>query len=502
MESGDRHVPHTFRGDLKEAVHELWKRTSADHKRVVLLLVLAGAALRSALLFEPVTYDEAHAYIRFSSRSFSDILSDYSLPGNHILHTLLVKLSTGVLGVGTWQMRLPALLAGIATLPLLYLFTRAMFNRYIAMLALALAAGSGPLIELSALARGYSLSWMFFLMALLMGRYVAKRNSVIAAVLLGLINALGFWSVPTMLYATAMVYAWLPMYILDRYDSTVRRRLGRVLLSVVLFLVFSALLYTPVMLGHDVAQLFYHPMMGDNSWEAFSASHYGATVDLWIWISETGSNGASIMGMLGLLYAIYVSSKFRFLLVALVAGAVPLVIVQRLVGPPQTWAYSILIFHIGSGIAIFYLLKLIEERLAPSFSKRLRTQVASVALLVGFGTAALFALFRPGRIERFGDAARAAGFIAPALAPADRVMAEFPWDAPLEFYLRAYHADPQVMRRDPSPAGTLYIVASPADGQDPASVLQHNKLPGHHAANARKVKDWKRLEVYTTRLID
>lgn len=502
MESGAPHEPHTFRGDLKEALHTLWKRTSADHKRMVTLLVLAGAVLRIALLFEPVTYDEAHAFIRFSERPFADILSDYSLPGNHILHTLLVRSSTALLGVGTWQIRLPALVAGLAALPLLYLFARAMFNRYIAMLALALAAGSGPLIELSALARGYSLSWVFFLLALLMGRYLAKRDSVIAALLLGLVNALGFWAVPTMLYATAMVYVWVLFYIVGKYDSTVRRRLGRVLLSVVFFLVFAAALYAPVMLGHDVAQLFYHPMMGDNSWEAFSASHYGATVDLWIWISETGSNWVSLIGMLGLLYAIYVSSKYRSLLVALVAGAVPLVIVQRLVGPPQTWAYAILIFHIGSAIAIFYLLKLIEDRFVPSFSKRLRTQVASVVLVAGFGTAAMFALFRPSRIERFGDAARAARFIAPTLGPQDRVMAEFPWDAPLDFYLRAAHIGPQAMRRDPSPEGTLYIVASPADGQDPTSVLLHNKLPGHHAAHAVKVKDWERLEVHTTRLID
>ena len=501
MESEAR-TPPSFRADLRAASITLWKRTSVNHKRMVFLLVAVGAGLRLAMLNEPVTYDEAHAFIRFAVRPFSAIFSDYSLPGNHILHTLLVKVCTSILGTGPWQMRLPALVAGVLSLPLLYAFTRAMFNRYIALMALALAAGSGPLIELSALARGYSLSWVFFLMALLLGRHLAKRNTIISAVLLGLVNALGFWTVPTMMYATAMVYFWLLLYIVNKYDSTVRRRLGRMFLSILCFLLFSTLLYMPVMMGHDVGQLFYHPMMGDNSWEAFSASHYGATVDVWIWISSTASNWISLLGMIGLLYAIYVSSKYRFMLVSLVLGAVPLVMVQRLVGPPQTWAYALFIFHIGSSIAIFYLLKLIEDRIAPSFSKRLRTVIASSVLVVGSGAAAMVSLFHPGRIERFGDAARAARYLAPSIGPHDRVMAEFPWEAPLEFYLLAAGVDGQVMRREPDPGGELFIVTSPTDGQDAESVVLHNKQPGHHAAHVRKLKDWKRLEIYTARMLD
>ena len=64
-------------------------------------------------------------------------MSDYSHPTNHILHTLLTKLSTGILGVGPVALRLPAFLAALLSMPVFYLFARGMFNRYIALIALA-----------------------------------------------------------------------------------------------------------------------------------------------------------------------------------------------------------------------------------------------------------------------------------------------------------------------------------------------------------------------------
>ena len=63
-------------------------------------------------------------------------------------------------------------------------------------------------------------------------------------------------------------------------------------------------------------------------------------------------------------------------------------------------------------------------------------------------------------------------------------MAEFPWEAPVEFYLMARNIDQQVMVRDLSPGARLYLVVSPADGQSPGSVLMHNKHGGDRATRS------------------
>lgn len=484
----------------RQALRKVWRRTSRGHKRAVILLVLGGAVLRAMLLTAPITYDEAFAYNHFVTSPAMEVIGDYSHPGNQVLHTLLVKLSVGLFGPGLWQIRSPAFLAGVAALPLIYLFARAMFNRYIALMALALCAASGPLIEQSALSRGLSLTWVFFLLALLFGRQLAKNDRTLSAVLLALTLALGFWTIPIMVYPMGTIYVWLVLYITTRYDTTMSRRLGRVLLSVVLLMVFCFALYSPAIFTHGVARLFYHPSMGDNSWQAFKETQSAASIDLWIWISETSAIWVCFVGIMALLFAVYVSSKYRMLLLAMVLACVPLVLLHRIVGPPQNWAWILYLFHLGSAIALFYLLKQLQDRLWPGLTKRLRTAVAGGLLFIAFAWRAVPVV--PRLVERFGDAQPVAHHLSRTTGARDRVLAEYPWAEPLAFYLAMDGADAAMMERDPRPPCQLQIVVCPGDGQSPQSVLLHNKQPGEHASIAAKVKEWEKLELFQARLED
>ena len=488
----------SFRADLRAAMRKVWKRTSTGHKRLAFFLILAGTVLRCLQLSAPVIYDEAFTYTYYATRPFHLIISDYSYPNNHIFHTLLVKWSTMLFGVGHWQIRLPALLAGVIAMPLFYLFVRAMFNRYIAMMALALVASSGALIEYSALARGYSITWVCYLAALLLGRHFAKENSLTSALLIAVVNAIGMWTVPTMIYASVAIYIWLLLYLFTRYDTSLQQRINRLILSGLVFVALTLILYAPVMVVHGFAQLFYHPTMGDNTWESFKATHQDSTFALWAYFTDTAAQWVSLLGVLGLLYAVYVSSKFRLLLFALILGAVPLVIVQMLVGPPRVWTYALFVLHISNAIALFYLLKLIHDRVSEGFTERIRTTAASLVLLVGFSVQAVRVL--PDRIERYADARVAARDMKQMLGPGDRVVVEFPWEAPLEFYLSAEGMARQQLHLDPAPGAWVYIMVSPSNGQSPEGVLLHNKIAPERLVDLKKILDRKHLEIFAARM--
>ncbi|HMZ49138.1 MAG TPA: glycosyltransferase family 39 protein, partial [Flavobacteriales bacterium] len=139
-----------FRADVRSGWKELRRTTSNSHKWLVFAVVAAGLVLRLARLGDGITYDEAFTASFYASRTTGFLLSDYSWPGNHLLFTLLVKLTMQLFGTHLWSLRLPALLAGVCVLPLFYLFVRQMFNRYVAVLALSFVAASGALIEYSA----------------------------------------------------------------------------------------------------------------------------------------------------------------------------------------------------------------------------------------------------------------------------------------------------------------------------------------------------------------
>ena len=486
-----------FRSDLRTGWAELVKRTSRAHGRWVLLVMLAGTVLRVSQLWQGITYDEAFTFTQYGDQSLGYILSNYDHPGNHILHTVLTRWSTGLFGVHLWSLRLPALLAGILVLPLFYVFVRAMFNRYIALLAMAIAAGSGALIEYSALARGYSLTWLFMVLAWLAGRYHAKTGNAMGGVLVAVANALGMWAVPTMLYAALGCYAWLALYLVANYRSSLGRRTAGLGLSFALFLGLTALAYTPVVVVHSVDHLLHHPLLGEVTWGGFVNSHQDRSFELWAYFNDTAGTLLSAIGFLGVIYAAWISSKYRIMLITLVVGAVPLTVLQMNVAPPQVWTYVLFNLHMSSGIALFYLLKLLQERVFPKFGKRTRTVVGAWGMLVLMSALGLPAI--QVRVPRADDAQQAADFVNGLLRPGDRMLLEHPNEAAFTFYLLADGLDPRVVAEAPVPGGRAFALVGPADGQTLASVLKHNRMPAADTARFALLKDWTRLELWAPR---
>lgn len=94
-------------------------------------------------------------------------------------------------------------------------------------------------------------------------------------------------------------------------------------ISLGLFVVFTVVFYLPVMTVHGPAQLFHHPTMGDNSWSSFLNTHQERSFDLWAYFNDTSTTWVSLLGVVGLLDAAYISTKFRNLAFALFMGAVP-----------------------------------------------------------------------------------------------------------------------------------------------------------------------------------
>jgi 4-amino-4-deoxy-L-arabinose transferase-like glycosyltransferase len=482
-----------FRSDVRKGWGDLMSLTSRSHKQLVGCVILVGAAFRISQLWQGITYDEAFTCTFYAPKPVSFILSDYTWPNNHLLHTLLVKISMAVFGTHLWSVRLPALLAGIAVMPLFYLFVRAMFNRYVAVLSLAFVAASGALIEYSALARGYSLTWLFMMAASLAGRHLAKRNNLVSAVLVAVFCALGMWAVPTMMYAALAIYLWLLLYLFTLYDTSLNRRLLGLLVSFLLFVVLSALAYTPVIITHSLDHLLHHPTLGESTWAGFVQTHQEKAFELWVFFNDTATTWISLLGFVGLGYAVYISSKYRIMVISLVFSCVPLVLLQSALGPPQTWAFVLFNLHLSSGLAVFYALKFVQEKVYTGFTKRLRTALASAVILGGMGWLGLH--LDKDRIERFDDVASAANWFNGVLKAGDSVHVLDPNDAPFEFHLMAEGLDPALANTQ-SDHGQMYALVSPAKGQTVGSVLLGDKSLETDSTAMVKVMDWRRLEIW------
>lgn len=487
-----------FMADLFDTWKEYRKRTSKGHAQFVVLLLIVGAVLRAILLFQPITYDEAFTFTYYASRPFHVVVSDYSYPNNHVLHTVLAKLFTMVFGIGKVSLRMPAFLAGVACLPLFYFFVRAMFNRYIGIMALAMVAASGPLMEYSALARGYSLTWLFMIIALVLGRHLIKKDHTVSAMLIGVSCALGMWAVPTMIYPAIMIHVWLLISLMARYDDSLRRRLLKVLLSGVVFVACTMLFYLPVIMVHGLDQLMHHNTQEARDWNTFVRDHWDRALDLYAVLADASSPWVALLGFLGLLQATFISSKFRALIFGLLLGCVPLVLVQAVVGPPRIWLFSLFIFHLSSAIALFYLLKLAQEKLLPKLGKRQRTAMTALVLLVVFGWPGMH-LSKLGK-GGMADAEWCAEYVQKVMKPTDKIYIDYPWDSPVEFHLMALGVDRGVLYGPPPPGSTLRVAVGPDYEHTLEGVLRNHEMDPAQLPPFRSVQDRPRLKIFAAPL--
>jgi hypothetical protein len=131
---------------------------------------------------QSITIDEAYTYIRFVSGPWANLVRPYDA-NNHVLHTILVKLSTQMFGLSEFSVRLPSLISGFfLMLGIFWMLLRISSPaiRWITILALGLHP---LLLDFSIAARGYGMGIAFLIWAIY---YCMRRRYLLAGTLLGL----------------------------------------------------------------------------------------------------------------------------------------------------------------------------------------------------------------------------------------------------------------------------------------------------------------------------
>lgn len=143
------------------------------------LLIVLGAALRIASMFGPLTHDELSAICRLRYDNLADVLTygvklgDTHPGGVEVLMWLWAQL----FGTSAFAMRLPFVLMGIGSLPLIYAIGRRWYGEWGALLPTAVLALSQYTVYNSILARPYCAGLFFILCALyFLTRMIAEER--------------------------------------------------------------------------------------------------------------------------------------------------------------------------------------------------------------------------------------------------------------------------------------------------------------------------------------
>lgn len=141
-------------------------RVSASAARWLLgAIVVVAAALRFLRLDADLWLDEITPVLSYGDMPLLPVVTSYIGSNNHLLNTLLLKLSLALFGSHEWAVRLPAALFGVLTIPAMYWVSRLAMTRAGSLCAALLLAVSYHHVFFSQNARGYAAYLLFSLLA-------------------------------------------------------------------------------------------------------------------------------------------------------------------------------------------------------------------------------------------------------------------------------------------------------------------------------------------------
>ncbi len=420
------------------------RREPPSHWWTLSIIVLVAIGTRLCFLSQPMRYDEAFTFMQYVSKPLVVGLSRY-FPNNHLFHTFLAHLTAGFFGTAPWAIRLPAFLAGVLLVPAAYVVARQHYGRHAALVAAGLVAASSPLVGFSTVARGYTLMLLCFLTIAALAPSLLRQRNRAAWALFALVSALGFYTVPLMLYPFGVVVVWLILSVAAGESPLPRQHVVRdLLLAVGLTVGLAALLYLPSLVVTGVSSLTTRGIATVPSWADLLRGHLKDLRYLWAEWNRDVPVAISLLLIIGCLIATVAHRRLgRYRIPWVFAAALwclPLLALQGIHPPVRMWLFLLPLYFAAAASGLIALMDRIVQTIAravkavPSYA----VCVTALMLTVGVGlnvirTRSVYYSDDTGTGLR--DAEQIARFLKEELRPGDRILAATPSEAPLEYYL-------------------------------------------------------------------
>ena len=473
---------------------------------IILLIIVAGVFARLLFLGYPMQYDESYTVVVFAQRPWRNLISDYSLPNNHIFYSILVKLSINLFGSEPWAVRLPAFLSGILTIPAGYILARQLYGRKTALLGAGLIAVFPIMVSYNTNSRGYSLYMLCSLVIFSLVPYLIKHNNLAAWILTIITTVVGFYTVPFMLYPFGAACLW---YIISALKGETHLAYGSfwgalkyLLAAGMIVVLLTVLLYSPVIfIGSGWNSLINNPFVKPLSWGEF-------WIDTWMNLGNSFNNMyldipfvfQIILGMGVFLSLIFhfkdAKVKIPLQIVSAVWSLMVMIVMRRFMDRVFLFFVPLwLIWACAGLLAPFAYLKQPWKKL------EFLTVFVGLALM-GFWSHQWVHYYFPGWQNDPGKVEIVSNYLSENLEEGDAVAVVFPNDAPYWYYLGQMGVADEFMHRiDTKTHQRVFVVVNRLYSETAASNLEAQGLDPdeYRAADADLIYEFHDQEIYLCR---
>jgi len=464
------------------------------------VITLIGLSLRLIYLNEPIRGDEAYTFTQYAQRPLFLGLTQYYIPNNHLLNTILVHFSYLTFGNQPWVLRLPVLISGTLAVPIGYVVFSRLYKPAIGLLAAAFISSSAPLIEYSVNARGYMLMLSIFLAMLALATFLRNSYNRFGWGLFIVLGMLGFCALPIMVYPCGIICGWL---LLDIHCSATKHKIKFVIVMAVSISFIAALtmiIYWPVLVvsgSQEVLGNYYTIPHAQFFEELFP--YVRTLVGIWF------QDWPQIIGWGVLVCAIsrpFIASVLgrpneSILLVTMVCVAV-LLLVRPVLGYPRLWLF-ILPILLGEAAAGFMGLVGYVTRLQFKYPTRLIAILAVIlSLLLGGHTVASESVRYSRQTGTLLGGEKVAKWLLRHANQSDVVTSSNYSSASLRYYLDQNGALLTLTWSvsDMLQSERIFIVVNTLYGENSSSLVESRVLKDSAFGEPRLLERWRETDLY------
>ncbi|MEW6716663.1 MAG: glycosyltransferase family 39 protein [Chloroflexota bacterium] len=497
----------SIKSDL-QGLREAIKPTKSDRAYLFTLLAitLMGAGIRMLFLSIPMGHDEAYTFIAFASRPVRYIISDYHLPNNHVFHSLLVHGCYYLLGNQPWVVRLPAFLSGVLLVPACCVSARMIYDRNTALVSAALVASTPTLIEASTSARGYTLICLITMTLLALAAFLKQHRNCLAWGLFVVLSALGFYTIPIMLYPFGILITWLLLSALVKdigsaYGSGFIKYLLITVLSVA---VLCYLLYLPIFLHSGIGSVIGNNFVQPLEWSEFQESIIARSLRLWSRWTDNIPPVVAILSIIGLLTSMLFHKRLTKHRVPLVIAALlwigVVLLIQRVAPWSRIWLFILPIYLILASAGIIGLFTRLKIRTEEGKSIPWVITGAVLILALGFYSMHTNPPYTPGET---GSVEEITLFLKGYLQPGDVVITKPPLGAIVVYYFDLHHISEEyfLLDRDWHDFQQVIVIVDEGFDQTIDQVLQKKGLECVDKSSAKMIHQYGKTKVYELTII-